>query len=237
MSEHNSIREGNPTDVCKNVQNAHKNRKRDHNNKIVAYKNKDKLGDDKIKSSKERRISTVKEMRVINDPYRRDIIFALRNLNKPATSKEVANLLGETPSKINYHMGILHEYGFVTLDHTKNINGIIAKYYKPEVSSVSIDTDSNDSELKNPKVLKEFIRMQFDMARDDFLGKVLEKTNEELEKDNEMSPTMSTNKLYLSKEQKKEYEELLKKVLNYKGSDEDSVKAYSVFISYIESDK
>jgi len=44
------------------------------------------------------------EVRIIFDPYRRRIIRVFLNSSVPMTVKQVADTIGEHPSKVHYHV-------------------------------------------------------------------------------------------------------------------------------------
>ncbi len=48
----------------------------------------------------------------------------------PHTAKQVADLIGETPGNVHYHMQRLFNGELIELDHTHEVGGIIEKYYK-----------------------------------------------------------------------------------------------------------
>lgn len=74
-------------------------------------------------------LSTTEEIKIYSDPYRLRILHVFRRFGKPATVKEIADELGELPAKVHYHVKKLEKIGLLTLVNTKEINGIIAKYY------------------------------------------------------------------------------------------------------------
>lgn len=59
-------------------------------------------------------------------------------MKKPATVKQIADKLGEVPANIHYHVKKLEKSNIVSLDHTEEIRGIIAKYYKPTAERFEI---------------------------------------------------------------------------------------------------
>ena len=77
----------------------------------------------------ERIISTTEELEVLSDPFRLSIINAYREHGEPLTVKGCADILGEVPSKVHYHVKKLLKIDVLALDHIEVINGINAKYY------------------------------------------------------------------------------------------------------------
>ncbi len=182
-------------------------------------------------------ITTLKEIRVMNDPYRREIMTTMSLIDKPATAKEIADYMGEPPSKVNYHVGILHKYEFIDLHHTENINGIIAKFYLKSSAIFKIRIDSKNSKSKEISALRDVISSSFDMARDIFITQVAKSIECEDEKTSECSKTkyeedlLYSKKVYMSKEELSELYNFVDRVAaNKKGGR----KLYSFFASYAE---
>ncbi|WP_145046475.1 transcriptional regulator [Paenibacillus xylanexedens] len=94
-------------------------------------------------------LSTIEEIKVYSDPYRIQIMNTFRKQGRPSTVKEVADLMGEVPAKVHYHVKKLEKIGLLTLVSTREINGIIAKYYEPFEGEIHLrHEDEGDSPLK-----------------------------------------------------------------------------------------
>jgi DNA-binding transcriptional ArsR family regulator len=46
------------------------------------------------------------------------------------TAKQVADLLGQSPGNVHYHIQRLHDGGLIELVETREVGGIVEKYYK-----------------------------------------------------------------------------------------------------------
>lgn len=103
-------------------------------------------------------LGTIDEIRAFSDPYRLQILNCFYNLGKPSTVKQVADKLGEVPAKIHYHVKKLENTGILRLTHTREVNGIIAKYYEPTAKKFSMDKSILNSCVM-PDVLNETQRM------------------------------------------------------------------------------
>ena len=77
-----------------------------------------------------RYLETDEEIKIGFDPYKLRIMWIYTSSPESMTSKQVADKLGEAPSKVHYHIKKLVEHNFLELIETRNINGIIAKYYQ-----------------------------------------------------------------------------------------------------------
>lgn len=122
---------------------------------------------------KEKVLTTLEQIRVYSDPYRIEILFTFQKINRPATCKEIADSMGEVPAKVYYHIKKMEKAGMLNLVYTKNINGIIAKYYEPAAENFEIKgslkgKDSINSVLGN--AYTGMINQIFDKAKTDFLN-------------------------------------------------------------------
>lgn len=124
-------------------------------------------------------LTSLEEVKAFSVPYRLKILEYMYSFKAPATVKKIADKMGETPAKIHYHVKIMEEVGIVKLVYTKNINGIIAKFYEPAAEHYHINHLSGNDEDKF-KMLNEtqkVIASYYDESKKNFLSQ-LEKTNE-----------------------------------------------------------
>ena len=183
-------------------------------------------------------ITTLKEIRVMNDPYRREILTAMALIDKPATAKEIADFMGEPPSKINYHVGIIYKYGYIDLDHTETINGIIAKFYSRSKSVFKIKMEGKNAQTKEMAALRDIVASTFDTARDIFIAQIArsaECEDDGSKKDNEdknfEEDLLFSRKVYMSEQDLKEIIELVDRLADSK---KEGKKLYNFFTSYVE---
>lgn len=85
-----------------------------------------------------RHIESDEEIKIFSDPYRMRIINAYIKAGEPMTVKGVADMMGEVPAKVHYHVKKLISIDILVLDHTKVINGITAKYYRLTTDSFRV---------------------------------------------------------------------------------------------------
>lgn len=93
-----------------------------------------------------RKIQTDEELKIFSDPYRMKIINAYIKAGKPLTVKGVADLMGEVPAKVHYHVKKLLTINILFLDHTEMINGITAKYYKLTTENFQVSYENTPSQ-------------------------------------------------------------------------------------------
>ncbi|NMO95773.1 winged helix-turn-helix domain-containing protein [Paenibacillus lemnae] len=71
---------------------------------------------------------TVEQAKLLGNALRVKIVGAI--VEVPKTSKQVADELGGTPGSIHYHIQKLYEGGLIDLVETRQVGGIVEKYYK-----------------------------------------------------------------------------------------------------------
>jgi DNA-binding transcriptional ArsR family regulator len=96
---------------------------------------------EKVKS-----LNTLEEIKAFSDPYRIQILNSFYKFGEPVTVKQIADCMGEVPAKVHYHVKKMESAGILRLTHTREINGIIAKYYEPTAKQFIIDRPDLDPE-------------------------------------------------------------------------------------------
>ena len=144
-------------------------------------------------------LSTLEEIKVYSDPYRLKIIYAFGRIGRPATVKEVADAMGEVPAKIHYHVKKLEKIGILKIVATKEINGIVAKYYETFPGEIHI----RQSELEEPvrKVVMSEAHKAIVTILDEGRSKFLQNVNSEEEGQHAI---LSGHVLHMTKEEAKE---------------------------------
>ena len=94
-------------------------------------------------------LKTDKEVRIGFDPYRMRILEAYFIRKTPMTAKQVADILSEHHSKINYHIKKLYDIDLLEVAYTKSINGITAKFYRLKYQNILIDKEVRQKSFVN----------------------------------------------------------------------------------------
>ncbi|WP_342572622.1 helix-turn-helix domain-containing protein [Paenibacillus sp. FSL R5-0749] len=119
-------------------------------------------------------LSTIEEIKIYSDPYRIQIMNMFNRQGRPSTVKEIADQMGEVPAKVHYHVKKLEKIGLLTIVSTREINGIIAKYYEPFSGEIHLrheDEDNESSPLKQvfrSETLK-LLNEMFEQSRQRFM--------------------------------------------------------------------
>lgn len=187
-------------------------------------------------------LKTVEEIRALSDPYRYKILNCFYKNGEPITVKQVADELGEVPAKVHYHVKKMEKAGLLVLVYTKEINGIIAKYYEPTAKKFNIigeDTEGMDKALRLNEALK-VVAQIYDESKKTFLEQASISQSNEGVKNKKLS-SLSMESIYLTQE---EAEDLIKYMENLMAgsnrkqkAEETDIKEFHCFFSIIESNK
>ena len=73
-------------------------------------------------------MTSLEQLRVVSDPLRVSILEEL--CLEPRTTKQVAELLGEKPTRLYHHVDALAEAGLIRLVNTRQVRGTVEKYFQ-----------------------------------------------------------------------------------------------------------
>ncbi len=82
-------------------------------------------------------LADLRQVRAVADPLRLRILEAFRD--KSMTTKQVATLLGEKPTKLYHHVDLLERLGLIRLVETRRNRGTVEKYYRPVAAEFIVD--------------------------------------------------------------------------------------------------
>lgn len=183
-------------------------------------------------------LTTLEEIKVFSDPYRLQILRCFSEIDEPATVKQIADKMGEVPAKVHYHVKKMEKIGILELVFTREINGIIAKYYSPTAEQFTIKNSNYEAPMfkdfmnKTQKLLSNV----FDDAKRIFLEQLESYQPNRCKKEPE-DGFITSGYLYLTKEQYKEAQNYIKKLTddNAKKVSNESEK-YFLFTSMMKID-
>jgi DNA-binding transcriptional ArsR family regulator len=100
------------------------------------------------------RVRDLAQLRALADPLRLRILGALSGI--PRTTKQVAAILGEKPTRLYHHVEALERVGLVRLTETRPNRGTLEKYYQAvaaqfEVSSSALSPGSEEKAEPSPQ--------------------------------------------------------------------------------------
>lgn len=99
------------------------------------------------------RLTTKKELEIYMNSVRQQLLRQLEISKTPMTPKMLADKLGISASGVQHHIRKLISLGVILLDHTEQINGITASFYKPAEVTVQIGLDLDDNSVPQREVL------------------------------------------------------------------------------------
>ncbi|WP_102401875.1 ArsR/SmtB family transcription factor [Haloimpatiens massiliensis] len=108
---------------------------------------------------KSKRLTTPQEVKTFSNPFRFKIINLFTQGKTPLTVKQMADKLGQVPSKVHYHVKALEKIGVLEIVETKDNSGITEKYYLPTAENFYVD-----------QVVKTSKNNVYDDGQDDFIG-------------------------------------------------------------------
>ena len=73
-------------------------------------------------------MTSLEQVKVVADPLRVRILEAI--CLEPRTTKQIAEILGEKPTRLYHHVDALAEAGLVRLVDTRQVRGTVEKYYQ-----------------------------------------------------------------------------------------------------------
>lgn len=97
-------------------------------------------------------ISSLEQIKVVADPLRVRILETI--CLEPRTTKQVAEILGEKPTRLYHHVDALAEVGLIRLVDTRPVRGTTEKYYQAVARSFRTDprlfsqSDTGDDEAR-----------------------------------------------------------------------------------------
>ncbi len=156
-------------------------------------------------------LSTVEKIKALSDPYRYKILMAFYKKKQPATVKEIATYIDEVPANVHYHVKKMEKAGILKLIYTKEIKGIIAKYYEPTAKIFDIqypdscEMDKNLLLCENQRMISQI----YDDSKNTF--------NEQLayySDGKEKAGKISMEDLYLTDEEANEFESYIIEFMN-----------------------
>jgi DNA-binding transcriptional ArsR family regulator len=93
------------------------------------------MNDSKIKESLT--LKDLDQIKALADPLRLQVLEAF--CHKPMTTKQVAVLLEENPTKLYHHVDILERAGLIRLVKTQQNRGTVEKYYQGSAKKFAVD--------------------------------------------------------------------------------------------------
>jgi transposase-like protein len=86
-------------------------------------------------------VSDLAVLRVLSDALRLQLIEAFgRTRGVPRSVKEVARELGQSSTRLYYHVNLLEEHGLLLVAESRMVSGILEKRYVPAAKQYKVDS-------------------------------------------------------------------------------------------------
>lgn len=128
------------------------------------------------------------QIKVLADALR---VRVLEGFCQERTTKQVAEMLGEKPTKLYHHVDALEKVGLIELTRTRQNRGTLEKYYLAVAQSFHVDssvfsaTDDDENEAKS--TVESMIDTIFENTRNDLLQLARASESDELEEEGVLS--------------------------------------------------
>ena len=167
------------------------------------------------------RISNLEQVKALAHPLRVRIIETLAS-SDPMTTKQVAELLGEKPTRLYHHVDLLEKAGLIQLTHTRKNRGTTEKYYEAIARQfrAAADLFSDESADDQIDAIRPMIHTIFDNTTAELLRLIDSHQSADLLE--EEGGLLSYIEMHLAQEQIEEVQQKLKDVLDLLQSFEDS---------------
>lgn len=90
-------------------------------------------------------LSGKRELDIYMNPQRQNLIRCMQIAGMPMTPKQLSGQIGVSASSVQHHLQQLIELGLVELDHTEQIHGITARFYRVLPKSIQIGSLADDA--------------------------------------------------------------------------------------------
>jgi DNA-binding transcriptional ArsR family regulator len=102
-------------------------------------------------------VTDLEQIRAMADPLRLSILGELAGV--PRTTKQVAELLGEKPTRLYHHVEALERVGLVRLTQTRAKRGTVEKYYQAVAAQFRVAASALSPEARAGAGLSEVEKM------------------------------------------------------------------------------
>ncbi len=190
------------------------------------------------------RISDLEQVKALAHPLRVRIIETLA-ASDPMTTKQVADFLGEKPTRLYHHVDLLEKAGLIHLTHTRKNRGTTEKYYEAIARQfrAAADLFSDESADDQLDALRPMIHTVFDNTTSEMLRLIeMQKPGDSLDDEGGL---LSYIEMHLPQEQIDEVQQKLKDVLDLLQSfsdpdstaDEEDLRKFRLTIAHYPLDR
>lgn len=106
---------------------------------------------------------TQKQFDLLSNALRSRIMYVLKD--RVLTAKQVAEQLGESPGNVHYHIQKLFKGGLIDLVDTKEVSGILEKYYQSVGDRFELNTPTNEVRVEGKTRSRVFANFRVDETK------------------------------------------------------------------------
>lgn len=182
-------------------------------------------------------LTELEQIKVLADPLR---IRILEELGEERTTKQVAERLGEKPTKLYHHVDALERVGLIELTRTRPNRGTLEKYYLARARSFRADSrafagedGSDDVDAERSASIASMTSTILDSTRDELTGLA---SSIRSHSDIERMGVISFLEVRARKEVQDELRERLEAIIAWlsslDGEDDDDAERYRFTLAY-----
>jgi DNA-binding transcriptional ArsR family regulator len=189
-------------------------------------------------------INDLEQIKALAHPLRVRIIETLAS-SDPMTTKQVAELLGEKPTRLYHHVGLLEKAGLIRLTHTRKNRGTTEKYYEAIARQFRAAPElfSKESSEDQINAIRPMIHTIFDNTTAELLRLLDAQQSGDLLEDE--GGLLSYIEMHLPQEQMEEVQQKLKEVLdllqsfddNDSAADEEGLRKFRLTMAHYPLDR
>lgn len=187
------------------------------------------------------KINDLEQIKALSHPLRMRIIETLA-ASEPMTTKQVAETLGEKPTRLYHHVDKLAQAGLIRLTHTQQNRGTTEKYYEAiaKLYRAGPELFADDSPAARKHAIQPMIHTMFDNTTAELLRLV-----DEADPDDKLDDIgfLSYIEMNLEQEQIDTVQQKLKDILDYlesieePDSDSENLRKYRLTIAHYPLDR
>jgi DNA-binding transcriptional ArsR family regulator len=122
-------------------------------------------------------LKDLEQVKVFAHPLRARLVEAFAD--KPRTAKQVAEIIGQSPTKLYHHVEALERVGLIKLVKTKKKRGTLEKYYRTVAKRFSVDSSLFEMKSNKKEMLGNY-RAMFANMLENTMREVNESISEKL---------------------------------------------------------
>ena len=159
-------------------------------------------------------LKDLEQVKIFAHPLRAKLVEAFAE--KPRTAKQVAEIIGQRPTKLYHHVEALERVGLIKLVKTQKKRGTIEKYYHTVAKRFSVDSSLFRMKRNNKEMLGEF-RAMFANMLENTMQEINDSISERLisPRKSETQATVARKHIRTTPENIKKLEKKIHTLLNY----------------------